>query len=304
MTSFASVAAAATLGLVLITAAPGCATEDDTFDEVEAPLDGDAKADTASELRVRAGDTTVWMTTALTRRDGDAGPAYVLKGRASRNVLEGYTYIFDDIYGEFGLRGPRSFETQWVLRSNSAPLLEGRQQFLSLTFAHSATRPDHLTARTIVRPRLDAFAGSAAIYLVAELRPVVVAGQVVYRVTGRADGPIAAVTAARGDVAMAAHATSATAFVVDLTKADVDALAGVTGAELTVTVDQGGTPATKRAHLGLAIKVLGLTSGDAYEVWPNPTCTAETQACLAALPAGEVDLSSCGEAVVVRACRR
>ena len=66
----------------------------------------------------------------------------------------------------------------------------------------------------------------------------------------------------------------------------------------------GGGLLKQRAHLGLAIKVLGLTTGDAYEVFPPPTCTAETQACLAALPATATDLSSCGEAVLVRACPR
>jgi hypothetical protein len=39
-------------------------------------------------------------------------------------------------------------------------------------------------------------------------------------------------------------------------------------------------------------------------MWPPPTCTAETQACLAALPAGTPTCRLCGEAVLVRACRR
>ena len=65
-----------------------------------------------------------------------------------------------------------------------------------------------------------------------------------------------------------------------------------------------------RAQLGNRInvmildKALAITTGDAYETWPPPTCTAATQACLAALPAGTTDLSSCGEAVLVRACPR
>ena len=110
-----------------------------------------------------------------------------------------------------------------------------------------------------------------------------------------------AVVAIRGDIAMDARAVDAKRFVVDLSQADVDALAGATGAQLEVVLD-GAT--RKRAHLGLAIKALAITTGDAYETWPPPTCTAATQACLAALPAGTTDLSSCGEAVLVRACPR
>ena len=153
----------------------------------------------------------------------------------------------------------------------------------------------------IVRPRLDSFSGATSIYLTAELTPVVVDGRVVYRLAGKSSRAFAAVVAIRGDIAMAAKPVDATHFVVDLTQADVDALAGATGAQLEVVLD--GTT-RKRAHLGLAIKALALTTGDAYDTWPPPTCTAETQACLAALPAGTTDLSSCGEAVLVRACRR
>lgn len=286
--------------LTLMVAQPACTDGDGTFDEVEVGGEVDGKADAASELRVRAGDTTVWMAATLVRRVGDQGPEYALRGRTSRDLLGGNAYVFDDVYGEFGLRGPRSFDIRWVIRSNAAPLMQGWQQYASLDFAHSATRPDHLTARTIVRPRLDAFTGATSIYLVAELTPVVVDGRIVYRITGRSSRAITSVTAARPGAPLIARAVDANRFVVDLTQADADAIAGVAGADLTITIDG----AVKRAHLGLAIKVLGLTTGDAYEVFPPPTCTAETQACLAALPPAATDLSSCGEAVLVRACRR
>ncbi len=237
-------AAAVLLGSV------GCVATDDTYDEAESVAAADGKADASSELRVRAGDTTVWMTTALARVEDDRGPAFVLRGRASREVTDGNAYIFDDVYGEFGLRGPRSFEVRWDIRSNTAPLIQGVQQYQSLNFVHSATRPDHLTSRVIVRPRLDSFSGATSIYLTAELTPVVVDGRVVYRLAGKSSRAFAAVVAIRGDIAMAAKPVDATHFVVDLTQADVDALAGATGAQLEVVLD--GTT-RKRAHLGLAI---------------------------------------------------
>ena len=60
-------AAAVLLGSV------GCVATDDTYDEAESVAAADGKADAASELRVRAGDTTVWMTTALARVEDDRG---------------------------------------------------------------------------------------------------------------------------------------------------------------------------------------------------------------------------------------
>lgn len=289
----------AAMFLVSALAVAACAVESDDVDEVTATDGEDGKTDAASELRVRAGETTVWMTRALVRRTGEQGEEFVLRGRTSRDLTDGNNYIFDDVYGEFGLRGPRSFEVRWVIRSNTRPLLDGVSEFTGLGFAPSSNRPPHLTARTIVRPRLDTFAGASSVYLTAELTPVVYDGGVVYRVSGRATGGLDAVTASRG----VARVTDATHFVIDLTSADIDAIGG-TATELTVTTTRGTATATKRARLGLAVKTLGLTSGDAYEMWPPPSCTPEAAACLAALPVGTLDLGSCGEAIVVRACRR
>ena len=289
----------AAMFLMASLAVAACAEESGDFDEVTAPDGDDGKTDAASELRVRAGDTTVWMTQKLVRRTGERGDEFVLRGRASREITDGNNYIFDDVYGEFGLRGPRSFEVFWVIRSNTQPLLDGGSEFTGLGFVPSGTRPPHLTARTIVRPRLDTFAGASSVYLTAEVTPVVYDRRVVYRVSGRVTGGLDAVTASRG----VARVIDATHFVIDLTSADIDAIGG-TATELTVTTTRGTATATKRARLGLAVKTLGLTSGDAYETWPPPTCTTETAACLAALPADAIDLGSCGEAIAVRACRR
>jgi hypothetical protein len=55
-------------------------------------------------------------------------------------------------------------------------------------------------------------------------------------------------------------------------------------------------------HLGLALKKLGMTSGDAEAAWPPGMCTSTTRSCLEALPDSALDLGSCGEAVRVNAC--
>lgn len=146
--------------LALITAtAAACvdAAEAPLTDEVTAP-DDDGKADAPTELRVRVGDTSVWITRALTR----TGSNYVLRGRASRTITDGLGWIWDDPYGEYASRGPRSFELTWSV-SSARGLMDGVDQFVRLSFAPSAGRPDELTARVVVRPRLASSSGSGNI---------------------------------------------------------------------------------------------------------------------------------------------
>src|SRR5687768_9997170 len=74
------------------------------LDEIEVSADDDGKADTASELKVRTGETSVWMTKQLERRETPDGVVFALRGRASRNVTEGMGFVFDDPYGDFASR--------------------------------------------------------------------------------------------------------------------------------------------------------------------------------------------------------
>lgn len=290
--------------LLAAVASVAACTEVDEVDEVEVAADGvDGKADATAELKVRAGDTSVWVQTWLVRGESEGRPAYLLRGRTSRNLTDGNVYIFDDVYGEFLQRGPRSFELVWTV-STPVQLLEGVQMFNGLGFVHSEGRPDHLTARLVVRPRIDDTSGSSALYLTAEVTPVIMDGTVVYRVQGRARAAITSVTATAAGAPVEARAVDPTHFVADLTRAQVLALAGVSGADLVFQVGQGTGVVSRRAHLGLAVKKLGLTAADAYDTWPVPTCTAAAESCLLALPAGALDLASCGDAVTTRACAR
>lgn len=59
----------------------------------------------------------------------------------------------------------------------------------------------------------------------------------------------------------------------------------------------------KHATLSLSVKKLGLTAGDAYEVWPVPACTTAVKSCLVALPGDGDDTGSCGDARTVKACQ-
>lgn len=262
--------------LVFAIVMAACAVDEDQTEDVEAPSDD--KADTTTELRVRVGETTLWMDKALVRRGDDI----VLQGRTSRNITDGRAFIFDDIYGDFVQKSPRTFEVTWPV-STARGVVDGVNLFTGLTFGSRA-----LTARVVVRPRLTSITGSLS--LTAEITPVIVAGRIVYRVKGRSMQPLTGVTTNAG----IARLVDATHFVIDLDFAQVTA---TTPLEVTA-----GT-LSARGSFGMAVKYFGATTGDVETVFPSPTCTAERQSCLAALPDGALDLASCGPALLVQACR-
>jgi hypothetical protein len=294
----------ACLALTALLIAPACAVsgELDT-DEVEAGEDG--KTDDATELYLRAGDTSLWMNRLLVRRDTEQGPALIMRGRTSRNLTDGRGFIYDDVFGEFSIRSARTFEVAFPI-SSSRGLTDGVQQFVQLGFVPSASRPDHLTARAIVRPRLASFTGSSKLYVTAELTPIVYGGRTVYRIKGHTTGTTAAATEIRariGDLALsgARILPDGKSFELDLLQDDALSIMGTT-TDLVVDVDLPTGTVTKRMRLGAAIKKLGLTAGDVEAVWPPLTCEAETLACLSGMPNGSIDLAACGEAVEVRQC--
>lgn len=287
--------------LVLGSLAAGCAEPDGDIDEVEVAADDDGKADAASELKVRAGDTSVWITKALVRRGNDV----VMRGRTSRNLDSGTGFIADDLFGDFAIRGPRTFEVSWPI-SQTRTLVDGVNQFVRLGFVHSNGRPDNLHARVIVRPRLEAISGSSKVYLTAELTPIAVGGRLVFRLKARTTGTASEVRVDAGGTAVAdVRLADPTHVDIDLAPEHVLALVGTAGAPGLVTITariDGGAPVTKTARLGYAVKKLGLTAGDAYETWPSFECAADVRACLEALPAGTVDVSSCGDYHETQAC--
>jgi hypothetical protein len=277
--------------LLLVACADG---GDAITDETEVSADG---ALDASDPSVRAGDTTLSVSHDVTRR----GDLFVLRGKTSRTLTDGRGFVFDDVYGAFAQKSPRTFELTWST-SEIRTLSDGVDQFIGLDFVHSSTRPDHLVGRVVVRPRLTAFTGSSKIYLVAEVTPVIVDGLVTYRISGHS-------TVANNGVELRVNGTlegtvrrpSDTAFTVDLDPAQVIALTSGADMQFIVSFPDGGVE--KHAHVGLAVKKLGMTAGDPEHVWPRPTCTTALKSCLLALPGDASDLASCGDAITVTACR-
>jgi len=277
-----------------------CATTDGDYgtDEIEVGTDGKADVE-GGELKLRTGETSVWVGKDLVRRQGTNGPEFVMAGRASRNVNNGLGFVIDDPYGDFATKTARTWEVTWPANYVTT-LLDGVNQFVRLDFVHSNGRPDSLTVRAQVRPRLLTFTGSSKIYLTAELTPVVNGGRTVYRLKGKTTTANASIAVTAGSQALTdVRRLTNTEFQIDIEKEVVfdDAPIAIT------TVLATGTAVTKTAHVGLSIKKLGLTSEDPYELWPRPTCTATKKACLIGLGDGVLDLSACGEALEVTACR-
>lgn len=282
------------VSLMLFSAlATACAADDpgsfDDTDDVDAPEDDAGKADAASELSVRAGDTTLWVNRTLEKR----GDAWILRGRTSRTLTGGFSFVFDDPFGDWSQKSARVFEVRYDIQSGRT-VPDGVNLFSSLSFVHSASRPDSLTSRVVVRPRVSSVTGPSSLALTAELTPVLVAGHTVYRLKGRSTKSIASVTATTGTTTL----VDANHFTVDL---DFDQLQSL--GELAVTAQLPAGPATLRASIGMSVKKLGLTSKDIEVVYPVPTCTSSLTSCLAALPDGALDTSSCGEAIEVRSCQ-
>jgi hypothetical protein len=283
------------LALVLMVAACASGGDGDDFAEtdvshVEGKFDG-------GEVTVRAGETTLTVNKTIAVREG----LFVLRGKTSRTLTDGRGYIFDDIYGDWAQKSARVFEITWPV-STARGLADGVDQFIGMDFVHSSSRPDHLTARAIVRPRLGEFSGSTKIYLVSELTPVIVAGEVKYRITGRTYGANSAIRL----VANNASAGWVTRDGTERFSIDLDpqfALRMIeNNVELKVVADLPTGSVEKHVKLGLALKKLGMTAGDVEAAWPVVSCAAVTKSCLTALPNTTLDLASCGEAIKVNAC--
>jgi hypothetical protein len=289
-------------GALLAIAMAACAGAGDAdYAETEVSPELDAKADATTEVAVRAGETTLWVNKTVALRDGVNGQELVLRGRTSRTLTDGRGYIFDDVYGQWAQKSARVFELTWS-PSEIRGLADGVDQLIGMSFTHSSSRPDALTARAVVRPRLTTFTGSSKIYLVAELTPVLVAGETVYRISGRTYGANTGIRLVidNADVGTVTRDGSER-FSIDVNPNLLLAEIARNG-ELQIIADAPTGGVDKRVHVGLALKKLAMTSGDVEAAFPPVSCTATVKACLQALPDSALDLSSCGEAIKVNAC--
>lgn len=275
----------------------GCADQAVTTDEVEVGAEDDGgKADSEGQLSLRAGDTTVWVNQLVERRQNGIATQYVLRGKTSRNLEGGNAYIADDPFGDFVSNTPRTFEVSWSA-DYVQMLMDGTNQFIGLSLKHSNGKADSVTARVQVRPRVVSSSGSSKIYITAELTPVVMSGQIVYRLKAKTTVPNLGVVATSGVRTYTANGDQN--FTIDLSR---DQLFAKEPLVISATL-VNGTAVQRRVSLGMSIKRFGLTTADAYDTWPHPTCVASRKTCLQGLGDSALDTGSCGEALDVLACQ-
>src|SRR3569623_1200731 len=258
----------------------------------ELDVAGDTAAD-AADPSVRAGDSTLSVARDVARR----GVTFVLRGKTSRNLTGGNAFVNDDPYGAFALVSSRVFEVAWQV-DEVRPLADGVDQFVALDFG---TR--HLAARVVVRPRLGSVTGASKIYVTAELTPVVVDGLVYYRLAGHTTQANSAVQFRVGDAEERGVVTrfDDQAFAIDLPANRALELTAGQDLDVLAFFPTGGVQ--KHMTLGLSVKKLGMTTGDAYATWPRPSCTAALKTCLDVLAGDGGDTGACGDAVHVLACQ-
>lgn len=259
-----------------------------------AGAEADEKADTATELRVRAGKMTVWLDRATSFSMVAGEPEVVMRGRASRNLDSAFSFVPDDAFGEAAVTSARSFEVRLHGGHEINSILSGLPLLVSLV---APSDPTHqYTVQINLRPAFTKFDGSSSLFVVAPTHPIYIGES--------AEDPLRYATkvatsssllAIDGVNAVIAPATGG--FTVDLTYTDLEA---VLRANQRVTF-RGADGATKRASLENRSVAIALTTKDPYEAFPAPVCTPERFACFQS-HSGR-DLAACGEFRQVRVCQ-
>jgi hypothetical protein len=157
----------------LLLALVACSTSaDEAADtEVAGPPTAAAADDNSDscELRVRAGNMTVWVDRAVQIRLVSGEPHAIVKGRASRNLDSAFSFVPDDAFGGAALVGARRFEV--TLRAgheiNSASGLP-----LLVTLGAPSDPQTQYTLQLSIRPAFSKFEGTAPLFVSATTRPI------------------------------------------------------------------------------------------------------------------------------------
>nr|MBA3462853.1 hypothetical protein [Deltaproteobacteria bacterium] len=285
------------LGYLVGSTLVGCATPADEDTELAGPASAevidDGKADSA-ELKVRAGNMTVWIDRVISvRRDASQTPYAVIRGRASRTLSGAFSFVPDDAFGEATLVGPRSFEI--VLRGGHElnTMFSGLPLLLDLDAATSPSTS--YTVKLDLRPAFAKFEGTSSIHVGSTLRPIFIGKDEPdpLRYVADVSTGAAPLTVENGGAATVVPANGG--FDVLFAYGDLEA-AWNTGAKVAFTA--GGK--TKRAALEARMTRIAMTTQDPYDTWPPARCDVDTYNCT--LEHRGVDLQTCGDYRVVEHC--
>lgn len=292
---FAPALATLLTSAVLVTACTDAPDDEDAdpAGPTTASVEADEKAD-ATELRVRAGSMTVWIDRTIeVHASGDTLYA-VIKGRASRNLTGAFSFVPDDAFGDAVVTGPRSFEIELPGGHILNSLMSGLPLFVDLDVA-SGTEPDY-AVKIDLRAGFTRFTGSSSLMVDALTRPIFIgldSGEALrYQAIVRTSNP-APVTVTNAGTPEIYPTTGG--YAVDFRYA---ALASAWAAGGRVTFRQG--TAQKTATLGVRTTAVAMTTLDAYDAWPTPSCELDVYNCMTEFRG--VDLATCGDYRELQRC--
>ncbi len=266
----------------------------------------DGHADTAvGERSVRAGQLTLTVTSLATLTEDAGQQALIVKATTSRAIDHVLSFVPDDAYGEARLTGARTFEVVLGGGHEINTMLSGLPLFVSIHTTTGTIRD--YQARIDFGAQFARFSGSRRIFLDAGIRPVAVADSknpLRYRARVTTKANLTSMLASTPDGVLPTLAQIGAREV--HASFDYDGFAQAFGpGSMPVTFTArftDGTTAIKRAGIDLRVLRVGLSTEDAYDVWPTPTCTPETLACLVGLRDDAVDWGQCGDYRETQVC--
>jgi hypothetical protein len=257
------------------------ADDSDTLDSATAALGSGV-----AELHTRIDGLTVWLDAGAHAETRDGRRVWVVGGRASRDLDAVFSFVPDDAYASAKVISARRFEVVLEDGSEINTLLSGLPLFVNVTPKSGVAA----TAAFWMAPRFTGFTGAEKLFVEEAIRPVWVAGELVYRARAHANAPYAQL-----DVATPAPPAIVTEGV-RRWKLDwsFDQMIQAVAKPVAFTATSAaGASVGKRAALDFEVNRLELTRDDPYQVWAE-SCEPAVKACLAALPAGQLDTERCG----------
>ncbi len=286
--------------------APASPDDEDVESTEEAVTSGPATAliaTSGSETRVRAAGMSLWVETVSVPRRVGADVWITMRLRTSRSLESAMSFVPDDGFGDARLVSPRVVEVDLRGGHEINSILSGLPLFVHLRAKSGAVR--NYEARLDLAPRFARFAGSSAVSIDRDIRPVLVKSAVDDlryrgRVTSSGASSMNVYTDDDSDPEVSALGSGAWRF--DWTYSGLELASDIPTDPVFFGAQVGASTKTKTAGIDLAVVKVGLTKESAYDVWPQPGCTPAITACIQAKAPGATDFGDCGAYRQVKTC--
>ncbi|NOK21352.1 hypothetical protein [Corallococcus carmarthensis] len=218
----------------------------------------------------------------------------VLHATANRYLNNVFSYVPDDAFGQANIISERRLEVLLPEGHELNSILAGLPLFV--TVDTNTGTPTHYTAKIEVAPRFYDFRGSSSVWVEEAVTPrYVVNGNESLMYRGSANVAASSLTVTAPDGVPTVSRVDADTFNLDWRYGALyQAIDPHTQAlTFSAALSSGGT-AQKTGRLVARVTSLALTTGDAYDVWPSPTCQPAVYDCVQNQPTGTTDFSACG----------